>query len=129
MHLFGATSSRSCAHFALQRCEVDNSNSFSQQVVDTIMHNFYVDDCLVSVPSESEAISLYHDLRAICTRGGFQLKKWISNSRNVLAAIPEERAVDVKEMDLDHDTLHVERVLGVYSQTHSSSRFQSKSDL
>ena len=88
-----------------------------------------MDDCLVSVPSESEVIALYHDLRAICNRGGFQLKKWISNSRNVLAAIPEERAVDVKEMDLDHDTLHVERVLGVYSQTHSSSRFQSKSDL
>lgn len=114
VHLFGATSSPSCANFALRRCAEDNSNSFSQQVVDTIMHSFYVDDCLVSVPSESEAVALYHDLRAICTRGGFQLKKWISNSRNVLAAIPEEeRAVDVKELDLDHDTLPVERVLVV----------------
>lgn len=80
VHLFGASSSPSCANFALQRCAEDNSNSFSQQVVDTIMHNFYVDDCLVSLPSESEAVALCHDLRAICARGGCQLKKWISNS-------------------------------------------------
>ena len=42
VHLFGATSSQSCANFALRRCAEDNSNSFSQQVVDTIMHCFYV---------------------------------------------------------------------------------------
>lgn len=80
------------SNFAMQKCADENSNSFSQQVVNTIMY------CLASVPYEFEAIALYHDLWAICARGGFQLKKWISNSQNVLAAIPkEERAVDVKE--------------------------------
>lgn len=42
------------------------------------------------------------------------LNKWISNSRHVLAAIPEmERAKEMKNLDLDHDNLPVKRVLGV----------------
>ncbi|KAK0144815.1 hypothetical protein N1851_016613 [Merluccius polli] len=111
VHLFGATSSPSCANFALRRCAEDNKEVFSDKVVNTILHNFYVDDCLASVATE-EAVSLYHDLKAICYNGGFLLTKWISNSRHVLAAIPEEQRVkNVK--DLDHDQLPVERVLGV----------------
>lgn len=114
VQLFGATSSPSCANFALRKCAEDNRDSFSVQVVETIMHSFYVDDCLASVASESQAVALYHDLRAICARGGFQLKKWVSNSRRVLAMIPEEeKAKDVKALDLDYDTLPVERALGV----------------
>lgn len=114
VHLFGATSSPSCANFALRKCAEDNRDSFSVQVVEMIMHSFYVDDCLALVASESQAVALYHDLRAICARGGFQLKKWVSNSRSVLAVIPEEeKAKDVKALDLDYDTLPVERALGV----------------
>lgn len=114
VHLFGATSSPSCANFALRRCAKDNKELFSQQVFDTIMNCFYVDDLLTSVASEEEAITLCNDLRTICAKGGFHLTKWISNSRAVLAAIPEEeRAREVKDLDLDQDVLPVERALGV----------------
>ncbi|KAL7849609.1 hypothetical protein SRHO_G00212320 [Serrasalmus rhombeus] len=72
------------------------------------------DGKLASVASEEEAISLYIDLGDICVKGGFCLTKWISNSRNVLAVIPEdERAKEVKDLDLDCDILPVERALGV----------------
>ncbi|KAK0135647.1 hypothetical protein N1851_028510 [Merluccius polli] len=112
VHLFGATSSPSCANFALRRCAEDNKEFFSQHVFETIMHSFYVDDLLASLPSEREAICLYEDLRKICAKGGFNLTKWMSNSCSVLAAIPEEeRAKEVK--DLDQDILPVERALGV----------------
>ncbi|XP_043958763.1 uncharacterized protein LOC122823332 [Gambusia affinis] len=115
VHLFGATSSPSCANYALRKCAEDNKADFSQQVIDTILYSFYVDDCLVSIDTEEEAISLYSDLRLICAKGGFHLTKWISNSRSVLAAIPEEeRAKEVKSLDLDSDILPVERVLGVW---------------
>ncbi|CAM4597167.1 unnamed protein product [Leuciscus chuanchicus] len=114
VHLFGATSSPSCANFALRRCAEDNEEFFSQQVIDTIMNGFYVDDCLASVALEQEAISLYKGLKAICAKGGFLLTKWVSNSRSVLASIPEEeRAKEVKDLDLDHDSLPIERALGV----------------
>lgn len=78
------------------------------------MHSFYVDDCLASVASELEAISLYKDLGNICAKGGFHLTKWVSNSRRVLAVIPEEeKANEVKDLDLDQNMPTVERALGV----------------
>ena len=46
VHLFGATSSPSCSNFALRRGADDNRGEFSQEAVDTIKRNFYVDDCL-----------------------------------------------------------------------------------
>ena len=113
-HLFGATSSPSCASFALRKCADDNQKHFSPKAVNTVLNNFYVDDCLVSVGSEEEAVSLYEELCALCAKGGFQLTKWISNRRTVLAAIPQqERAAEVKDLDLDNGTLPVERALGV----------------
>lgn len=114
VHLFGATSSPSCANFALRRCAEDNEKEFSRQAVNTIINNFYVDDCLATVASDEEAIALYHELRAICFKGGFLLNKWKSNSRCVLASIPEtEKAKEMKNLDMDRDKLPVERVLGV----------------
>ena len=114
VHLFGATSSPSCANFALRKCAEDNKEQFSQEVVDKVLHCFYVDDCLVSMASVEEAVSLYHDLVSICTKGGFQLTKWISNRRDVLSVIPEShRAKDMKRLDMDQYVLPVERVLGV----------------
>lgn len=54
------------------------------------------------------------DLTALCTKGGFRLNKWVSNSRVVIASIPEEkRAKEIKDLDLDPDVLPVERALGV----------------
>ncbi|KAL0152844.1 hypothetical protein M9458_051849, partial [Cirrhinus mrigala] len=57
---------------------------------------------------------LYKELKAMCAKGGFHLTKWMSNSRVVLNVIPEEdRVKEVKNLDLNHDMLPVERVLGV----------------
>ncbi len=114
VHLFGVTSSPSCANFALRRCGEDNMKEFSPQALNIIMNNFYVDDCLASVASEEDAITLYHELRAMCFKGGFLLNKWISNSRRVLMSIPEtEKAKEMMNLDLVRDNLPVERVLGV----------------
>lgn len=83
-------------------------------MTDTIKHNFYLDDCLKSLPSEAEAITLVRDLTAVCQLGGFQLVKWISNSRSVLESTDvEKRAKEVKELDFDRDNLPVERTLGL----------------
>ncbi|KAK7896104.1 hypothetical protein WMY93_021429 [Mugilogobius chulae] len=101
--------------FGLRKCAEDNRDQFNKQAVDTVLHNFYVDDCLKSVSTEEKAVQLYHNLRAICQTGGFKLTKWISNNRMVLSAIPEEeRAAEVKDIDLDRDSLPMERALGVH---------------
>ena len=114
VHLFGAVSSPSCASYALRKTAEDNQAHFSSEVVKTVKQNFYVDDCLKSLPSEEESVVMVKALNDLCLKGGFTLTKWISNSRTVLQSIEEEhRAKDWKELDLDRDELPVERALGL----------------
>lgn len=130
--LFCATSCPSCAAFALWECARDNRGQYNDTSVDTVLRNFYVDDCLKSVCSEEEAISLCSDLRAILLSGGFRLTKWSSNSGAVLSSIPvKERAEELRDLDLDLDMLPVERVLGsdgALRVTTSSVVLSSKKD-
>ena len=114
VHLFGAVSSPSCANYALRRTADDNAEHFPHEVVNTVKCNFYVDDCLKSVASEEVAVQVVKDVTALCHKGGFNLSKWISNSRTVLLSIAEDcRAKEVMELDLDVDQLPMERALGL----------------
>lgn len=112
VHLFGAVSSTSCANFALKKTAADNRDQFSHEAIKTIERNFYVDDCLKSVKSEQDAIQLAGELSQLLMKGGFQLTKWLSNSRKTIESIPEsDRAAFVKDLHFEH-TL-VERALGI----------------
>ena len=114
VHLFGAVSSPACANFALRKTADDNVQHFSSDVTNTIKRNFYVDDCLKSLPSVKDAIAHVNELCSLSQRGGFRLTKWISSSREVLESIPvKERAQEIKKLDLQKDELPVERALGV----------------
>ncbi|XP_041920573.1 uncharacterized protein LOC121684581 [Alosa sapidissima] len=114
VHLFGATSSPSCAIFALRKTADDNQGNFPAEVIQAVKENFYVDDCLKSMASEEEAVQMVKHLTALCQRGGFTLTKWISNNRTILQTLPEEhKAKDLRELNLDRDKLPVERALGL----------------
>lgn len=97
VHIFGATSSPTCANFALNKVADDHRDNFnSAETIKTVKSNFYVDDCLKSCGTEAEAKELAKDLKALLSKGGFNLTKWSSNSREVVDAIPEEdRSVGV----------------------------------
>ena len=69
VHLFGAVSSTSCANFALRKAADDNSEQFDSEAINTVKRNFYVDDCLKSVPVEDKAIRLTDDLRRLLKKG------------------------------------------------------------
>lgn len=122
VHLFGAVSSPSCANYALRKTAEDNASHFAPDVINTIKHNFYVDDCLKSLPTEEAAIKMVQDLTALCNKGGFKLSKWLSNSRSVLHSISDHsKAKEILEMDLDGDELPVERALGLQWCTESDT--------
>ena len=71
-------------------------------------------DGLQSVPSIHEAVTLISDVKQMCKSGGFNLHKFVSNSKDVIRRIPEsDKADGVKELDLDLDSLPLERALGV----------------
>ncbi|XP_072037120.1 uncharacterized protein [Amphiura filiformis] len=122
VHIFGATSSPACSNYALHRTVADNQQHYSKQACDTVRRNFYVDDCLQSVSTVSDGVCLAKDLISICAQGGFRLTKWISNNREVLESIPkEERAKEVKELNLECDTLPSERALGLQWQVEADT--------
>ena len=115
VHLFGGGWTAGCANFGLLRMARDNGSEFHTSVSSTVTKNFYVDDCLKSVKSQDEAIDLVNELQRLLRRGGFNLTKWIYNSRAVLENTPQsDRAKEVKDLDLSHDVLPVERALGVH---------------
>ena len=58
VHLFGATSSPSCANFSLRKTAEDNRKDFDLEVIETVNRNFYVDDCLKSTATIERAVFL-----------------------------------------------------------------------
>ena len=58
VHLFGATSSPSCANLALRTAANDGVHEFGEEAVSFIKENFYVDDGLRSVPTVPGAVEL-----------------------------------------------------------------------
>ena len=114
VHLFGAVSSPSCSNFALRQTADDTEMEHGPLVAETIRRNFYVDDCLKSAKDDKTAVELVQGVRQTCHKGGFNLTKFISNSRAVLDSVPpDQRSKGAKDLDLDHDRLPIERALGV----------------
>lgn len=112
--LFGAASSPGCANFGLRHLADEGLGRFSEDTIHFIRRNFYVDNKLASVASQSKAIQLVKESRELCSTGKFRLHKFISNSEEVMATIPKEECVEVaKDLNMAFGEYHMERVLGV----------------
>ncbi|XP_068675533.1 uncharacterized protein [Montipora foliosa] len=114
VHLFGATSSPGCANLALRQAAQDGESVHGAEAATFVKENFYVDDGLVSTATIESAISLMKKEAELCRSGGFHLHKFTSNEREVIESITEEdRAKNIKNLDLNTDALPPECVLGV----------------
>ena len=93
---------------------MDNEGDFGHHVIDTVLKNFYVDDCLKVVSLKAVVVQLWIDLCHLLSRGGFRLTKWLCNDKDVLETIPKfERARSVLDLDLSNQNLPHKRTLGV----------------
>lgn len=114
VHLFGGVLSPSCANYALKKTTDHNREDFDAAAVETVKQNFYVDDCLHSVATNTQAVCLAGQLRELLSEGGFSPTKWISNSREVINSVPESgRAPSVKDLDLNKNLALTEKALGI----------------
>ncbi|XP_035657338.1 uncharacterized protein LOC118403009 [Branchiostoma floridae] len=114
VHVFGATSSPSCANYALKRLADDCKDQYDEEVLKAIKGDFYVDDLLKSTETVEKGQCLAEDIRSVCGTGGFRLTKWISNYQQVIKAVPvTERAEEVKNLDLKYNSMPTERALGM----------------
>ena len=82
-HLFGGTSSPSCANYALRKAATDGEGKFGKDAATTLRRSFYVDDMLKSTCDPVKTVELISNTRQMCNEGGFKLTKIVSNSRMV----------------------------------------------
>ncbi|XP_013408934.1 uncharacterized protein LOC106172673 [Lingula anatina] len=114
VHLFGGTWCPSICSFVLRHTAEVNQTGCDESVVETVRKNFYVDDCLKTLPDVETAVKFIPQLCELLESGGFKLTKWMSNKHEVLESIPvQERAKGV-EVNLSQQALPTERALGVY---------------
>jgi len=113
VHLFGGVWSPSCCNYVIRHAVEERRMAYGDEVVNTVLRNFYVDDCLKSVASEDKATSLIRGLRSVLQECGFNLTKWTSNSGTVLSAIPESDRSISSSVNLQETDILAERALGV----------------
>ncbi|XP_057367080.1 uncharacterized protein LOC130688111 [Daphnia carinata] len=111
VHVFGAVSSPSTCLFALNKTAKDNNAKFPDAAA-SVRTSFYVDNYLDSFKSEDEAIKRARQLKELLQLGGFNLTKWSSSSRKVLAALKPLGLANQK-LDLDLDKLPMDQALGI----------------
>ena len=86
---FGVSASPFLAVRTLQQTAEDHGEGYPK-ATQHITSSFYVDDFLGGADTKEEAITLFHQLRNILQKGGFQLRKWRSSSSEVLQHIPKD---------------------------------------
>lgn len=83
----------SSAPFLATRCLVELAESVKGRfpaAAKIVIEDMYVDDMLSGASNEEEAVKLVLEAKKILEEGGFPLKKWCSNSEQVLKWVPEE---------------------------------------
>ena len=83
-HVFGGSSSPSCSNFALRKTAMDNEEHYRKDISTILERNFYIDDVLKSFLTVEEAITEIQQVKDLCSNGGFDLTKFISNNATVL---------------------------------------------
>ena len=112
-HVLGGTSLASCSNYVLRRTAIDNKKVYGTDTPTRLLRNFYVDDLLKSMKDVQAAKQLLQNVINMCKSGGFNLTKFMSNSKELLATIPEEKRKEgVKDKDLSGD-LPNDKALGI----------------
>ena len=108
--VIGITSSPFQAQFVIQKHAQLHKSEYPM-ASETALKSTYMDDSIDSVQDEEKGVQLYHQLAALWNKAGMHARKLLSNSPEVLSAIPlEDRA---SEIDLDSGELPTVKTLGI----------------
>lgn len=109
---FGASCSPACAQY-VKNLNADRFSAEYPEAVGIIKHKHYVDDAMFSTETPSQAIQLAQEIRQIHSAGGFEIRNWVSNSKQVLSALNEDY-VEERSLDLTQGPMATEKVLGMW---------------
>ncbi|XP_044744687.1 uncharacterized protein LOC123306650 [Coccinella septempunctata] len=108
--IFGAV----CSPLAAQYIKNRNASEFQDEyprAANAIKYTHYMDDYLDSVDTVEEVIQLIKEVIHIHSEGGFEIRCWISNSKEILNQVPDE----LRNIDCNSTTeniLPTERIMG-----------------
>ena len=122
VHVLRNTSSPAIATYCLRKTAEVGEQEFGSDAKEFVENNFYVDDGLKSVADPGKAIDLLHRTHAMLATANLRLHKIASNHPAVTQAFPsQDRAADLRDLDLSKDTIPVQRSLGVLWDISSDS--------
>ncbi len=101
-----------CATYALHKHVQDHSGS-NEEVLQSVQHCFYVDNCLQSFPSSNEAKYLINKMRPLFTDGGFDIGQWASNDPAVIHHLPPDAKSKTTKLWLSENGDPKELTLGL----------------
>jgi hypothetical protein len=70
--------------------QVRDHQSGNEDLLETVITLFYVDNCLKSLRTTQHAKDLLDRLRALLAKGGFDIRQWASNRTEVISHLPTE---------------------------------------
>ncbi|XP_038122414.1 uncharacterized protein LOC119771097 [Culex quinquefasciatus] len=83
---FGLAPSSYLATRCMQQLAQDEGEVYSR-AKEALFRDFYVDDFIGGADSEEEALLLRQELEQLLPKGGFRLRKWVSNATGALAGL------------------------------------------
>lgn len=114
VNVFGNSPLPAVAIYGLQRTAEQGEAEYGADAKEFELRNFYVDDGITSVPSERTAIDLLKRTQKMLAAANLKLHKMASNSAMVMKAFPsEDRAKELKDLDLSADPLPLQRSLDI----------------
>ena len=110
--LFGNAAAPFCTQLVIQENAKEHHPEYPV-AADVVLNNFYMDDALTSYRTEAEALEAKEQLVQLMNIAGMKIHKWMSNSEEVLANIPDDERAAVGKMDLRKDDSPCVKTLGV----------------
>ena len=117
-HAYGLMSSPNVAEFSIQEVGRLNKTNASPTTIQILKNSFWVDDLVKGFQNFPDAKSLMFELIKLLASCKFNLRKFATNCPELQNCFPKcDWAPAIQELDLDHDSLPVQKTLGVQWDT------------
>ena len=114
VHIFGKIDSPCIANWVVKKTAKDQTRSYSERAIESILEPFYMDDFLDLFSSQAEATNICKEISEILKKGGFHLTKFVSNDREILKSLPQDDlSANCQSVNLNLDKIPLERALGI----------------
>ena len=114
--VFGVRASPYLAGKAIKDTVKKFGGEYAESTGKLVNDSLYVDDLLGSLPSEEAAITARLQTQELLSKGGFHMRKWLSNREAVMETVPESDRATSIALNLGehvHCSLPTVKTLGV----------------